>query len=155
MVSSNPVVSLAGLCRNTRKSKTFPFTSSTPRSARRFRAGAAVRASGQALHLPVQLPENIQDVGHAGAAVYEDLTKYTGGKLFESEADTALPQFLEVMAQELKNQYVLGFKSTNDARDDKWRKLEIKIKAPEGAGGIKEKDMKPKARDRYFVAKVK
>jgi Ca-activated chloride channel family protein len=90
----------------------------------------------------------------SGGAVYEDLTKFTGGRLYQAEADTALPQFLEVLAAELKTQYVLGFKSTNDARDDKWRKLEIKIKAPNGVGGIKEKDMKTKARDRYFVAKV-
>ena len=50
---------------------------------------------------------------------------------------------------------MLGFRSTNDARDDKWRKIEVKIKAPNGVGDIKEKDMKTKARDRYFVAKIK
>jgi Ca-activated chloride channel family protein len=109
---------------------------------------------------PGGLSEDILEVARgnriylSAGAVYEDLTKFTGGRLFQAEADTALPQFLEVLAAELKGQYVLGFKSTNDARDDKWRKLEIKIKAPNGVGGIKEKDMKVKARDRYFVAKV-
>jgi Ca-activated chloride channel family protein len=104
---------------------------------------------------------NIQDVARgekiflSGGAGYEDLTRYTGGKLFQAEADTQLPPFLETLQKELKSQYVLGFKSTNDARDDKWRKLEVKIKAPKGIGDVKEKDMKPKARDRYFVAKVK
>ena len=88
-----------------------------------------------------------------GGAIYEDLTRFTGGQLFHAEHDTQLVPFLQTLAANLKNQYVLGFKSTNDARDDKWRKLEVKIKAPAGVGTIKEKDMKTKVRDRYFVAK--
>lgn len=114
-----------------------------------------------AAHAGTSTSDNIQDVARgekiylSGGAGYEDLTKYTGGRLYQAEADTQLGPFLETLAKELKNQYVLGFRSTNDARDDKWRKIEVKIKAPNGIGDIKEKDMKPKARDRYFVAKVK
>jgi Ca-activated chloride channel family protein len=95
-----------------------------------------------------------QKIYLSSGAGYEDLTKYTGGRMYQAEADTQLGPFLETLAKELKTQYVLGFRSTNDARDDKWRNIEIKIKAPNGVGGIAEKDMKPKARDRYFVAKV-
>jgi hypothetical protein len=62
---------------------------------------------------------------------------------------------MEQFANTLKNQYVLGFRSTNDARDDKWRKLEIKIKTSQTVDSVAAKDMKTKARDRYFVAKVK
>jgi Ca-activated chloride channel homolog len=114
-----------------------------------------------AAHPGTSTSDNIADVARgekiylSGGAGYEDLTRYTGGRMFQAEADTQLPPFLETLQKELKNQYVLGFKSTNDARDDKWRKLEVKIKAPKGVGDVKEKDMKPKARDRYFVAKVK
>lgn len=95
-----------------------------------------------------------QKIYLSSGAGYEDLTKYTGGRMYQAEADTQLGPFLETLAKELKSQYVLGFRSTNDARDDKWRNIEVKIKAPNGIGGIAEKDMKPKARDRYFVAKV-
>ena len=114
---------------------------------------------GESRGLLPGLPGDIQDVIRGqriyldGGNVYEDLTRYTGGRLYRAEADTALPQFVEVLAAELKYQYVLGFKSTNDAQDGKWRKLEVKIKAQDGIGGIKQKDMKIKARDRYFVAK--
>ena len=110
---------------------------------------------------PSGLSDNILDVGRgqriflSGGAGYEDLTKFTGGRLFQADSDTQLGPFLETLAKELKSQYVLGFKSTNDARNDKWRKIEVKIKAPQGIGDIKEKDMKPKVRDRYFVAKPK
>ena len=107
------------------------------------------------------LSDNILDVARgeqiflSGGAAYEDLARFTGGRLFQAEADTQLPPFLESLAQELKSQYVLGFTSTNDARNDKWRKLQVKMKAAGGFNGIKEKDLKPKVRDRYFVAKPK
>jgi len=114
-----------------------------------------------AAHAGTDSSDNILDVARgqkiylSGGAGYEDLTKYTGGSLYQAEADTQLGPFLESLARELKNQYVLGFRSTNDARDDKWRKIEVKIKAPNGVGEIKEKDLKTKSRDRYFVAKTK
>jgi Ca-activated chloride channel family protein len=86
---------------------------------------------------------------------YEDLTKMTGGSMVQAEIDTQLPAMMQEFGKNLKSQYVLGFRSTNDARDDKWRKLEVKIKAPEPVEGVAAKDMKTKVRDRYFVAKVK
>ncbi len=95
---------------------------------------------GQAIHL-------------SGGAGYEDLARFTGGRLYQAEADTQLRANLETLAEELKNQYVLGFKSTNDAKNDKWRKIEVKMQNP--PSGMKEKDMKAKVRDRYFVAKPK
>jgi len=110
---------------------------------------------------PTALTDDIQEVGRgqriflSAGAGYEDLTKFTGGRLFQAESDTQLGPFLETLAKELKSQYVLGFKSTNDAKNDKWRKIEVKMKAPQGIGDVKEKDMKPKVRDRYFVAKPK
>jgi VWFA-related protein len=107
------------------------------------------------------LSDNILDVGRgqriflSAGAGYEDLAKFTGGRLFQADSDTQLRPFLENLAKEFRSQYVLGFKSTNDARNDKWRKIEVKMKAPQGVGDVKEKDMKPKVRERYFVAKPK
>jgi Ca-activated chloride channel family protein len=93
-----------------------------------------------------------QQIFGDGGAVYEDLARFTGGKLYQAEADTQLKAALEQLGQELKNQYVLGFKSTNDAKNDKWRKIEVKMTNP--PQGVRERDLKPKVRDRYFVAKV-
>ena len=90
-----------------------------------------------------------QEIHLEGGTIYEDLTQYTGGKLYQAEVDTQLRPALQSLAIELKNQYILGFKSTNDARNDKWRKLEVKIQPPAGM-----KDLKVRVRDRYFVAKV-
>jgi Ca-activated chloride channel family protein len=33
---------------------------------------------------------------------------------------------------ELKNQYVIGYESTNEAKDGKWRKLRLKVDPPAG-----------------------
>jgi hypothetical protein len=104
-------------------------------------------------------PADIQELGRgnsihlSGGAGYEDIARFTGGRLYQAEADTQLRANLESLAQEFKNQYVLGFKSTNDAKDDKWRKIEIKMVSPPAP--LKEKDLKVKVRDRYFVAKPK
>lgn len=91
----------------------------------------------------------------SGGAGYEDLTKFTGGALLQAEIDTQLRSMMETLGKELKSQYLLGFRSTNDARDDKWRKIEVKMKAAQPVAGVAEKDMKTKVRDRYFVAKAK
>jgi len=88
----------------------------------------------------------------SGGAGYEDLTRMTGGSMTQADIDTQLRSLMEEFGRNLKNQYVLGFRSTNDARDDKWRKLEIKVKG-EPVDGVAAKDMKTKSRDRYFVAK--
>src|SRR5678816_888491 len=91
------------------------------------------------------LTDDILEVGRgqriflSAGAGYEDLAKFTGGRLFQADSDTQLRPFMESLAKEFKSQYVLGFKSTNDARNDKWRKIEVKIKAPQGIGDVKEK----------------
>jgi Ca-activated chloride channel homolog len=36
----------------------------------------------------------------------------------------------------IKNQYVLGYHSTNEARDGKWRKIRLKITPPKGASNL-------------------
>jgi Ca-activated chloride channel family protein len=98
--------------------------------------------------------DDILDVGRGrqiyleAGAIYEDLTRFTGGKLFQAEADTQLRGNLAALAMEFKSQYVLGFASTNPVRNDKWRKLEVKIVPPAG-----QKDLKARVKDRYFVAK--
>jgi Ca-activated chloride channel family protein len=100
------------------------------------------------------LSDDILEVGRGqqihldAGTVYEDLTRFTGGRLYQAEAETQLSGHLIALAQELKNQYLLGFRSTNDARNDKWRKLEVRIVPPAG-----QRDLKAKVKERYFVAK--
>lgn len=80
--------------------------------------------------------------------IYDDLARFTGGRLYQAEADTQLLVTLKELAEELKNQYILGFRSTNDARNNKWRDLEVRVIPPAGL-----KDLRVRVKDRYFVAK--
>jgi hypothetical protein len=83
-----------------------------------------------------------------GGTIYDDLARFTGGRLYQAEADTQLLVTLKELAEELKHQYMLGFRSTNDARNNKWRDLQVRITPPAGM-----KDLRVRVKDRYFVAR--
>ena len=58
--------------------------------------------------------------------------------------------------KEIRNKYVLGFKSTNDAKDNKWRKLKLKLNVPEGQqlhASIKPKNARPLPGSRSSAAR--
>jgi Ca-activated chloride channel family protein len=40
------------------------------------------------------------------------------------------------IAVELKNQYILSYKSTNVAKDGKWRKIKVQVDGPKGVGRL-------------------
>jgi Ca-activated chloride channel family protein len=43
-----------------------------------------------------------------------------------------LPDIARKIGRELRSVYVLGYQPTNDARDGKWRKIQVKLQAPRG-----------------------
>ena len=57
----------------------------------------------------------------------------TGGRMFTVDKLSELPEAVEKMNAALRNQYVLGFSSTNDHSDGKYRKVEVKL--DQQAGG--------------------
>jgi Ca-activated chloride channel family protein len=84
---------------------------------------------------------NLRDI--AAERALEALSKETGGQVYQPklstndeaahdedqairELDTAFTQ----LADELRTQYILGFYSSNEARDGRFRKLEVRIKKP-------------------------
>jgi Ca-activated chloride channel family protein len=70
--------------------------------------------------------------GQAGRAIIEELTDLTGGRAFFPNSVYELPDICTKIALELKNQYVLGYRSTNGVKDGKWRKISLKVHAPPG-----------------------
>lgn len=71
-------------------------------------------------------------MGRTGRALIEELTDLTGGRAFFPESIYELPDICTKIAIELKNQYVLGYRSTNDIKDGKWRKISLKVHPPAG-----------------------
>jgi len=68
--------------------------------------------------------------GKTGRAIIEDLVQITGGRAFFPDSVSELEDICTKIGVELKNQYVLGYHSTNEAKDGKWRKIHLKINAP-------------------------
>ncbi len=70
--------------------------------------------------------------GRTGRALIEELTELTGGRAFFPDSVYELEDICTKIAVELKNQYVIGYRSTNGAKDGKWRKLRVKVNPPKG-----------------------
>lgn len=70
--------------------------------------------------------------GRSGRGVLEEMTETTGGKAYFPNSVYELEDICVKIALELKNQYVLGYSSTNPAKDGRWRKIKVKLNPPKG-----------------------
>lgn len=61
-----------------------------------------------------------------------DLAEETGGRMFRVDDLSEMGDIAEKISTELRNQYIIGFRPTNLARDGKWRKVRVKVDPPEG-----------------------
>ena len=76
-----------------------------------------------------------------------NVAEQTGGAIYFVDVLHQLETQCKLLAQELRTKYVLGFKSTNDKKDDKWRKLQVKMIPPAG------QKLDVSAKGKYFVPK--
>lgn len=67
-----------------------------------------------------------------GPSLLNDLAELTGGRAFTVENLNDLPDIAAKISMELRNQYVLGYKPANKARDGKWRKIKVRLRPPKG-----------------------
>jgi Ca-activated chloride channel family protein len=67
-----------------------------------------------------------------GPSLLSEITEMTGGRVFAVENLNELPDIATKISLELRNQYVLGYRSSNKAHDGRWRKIKIKMRAPRG-----------------------
>jgi VWFA-related protein len=62
-----------------------------------------------------------------GPGLLGELTEQTGGRHFAIQNLGELPDVARKIGVELRNEYVLGYRPKNDARDGKYRKVEVKL----------------------------
>ena len=67
-----------------------------------------------------------------GPILLHDVSEETGGQLFRVDDLADMADIATKISAELRNQYVLGYKSEDIKRDGKWRKLKVKLVPPEG-----------------------
>jgi Ca-activated chloride channel homolog len=89
-----------------------------------------------------QLGSSLRSLGQVRL---NDMAHQTGGESFYPLGRDALDKAYERILDEIKSRYTLGYVSTNQAADGKWRKLEVR------ATGAKAKGAKVRTRPGYFA----
>jgi Ca-activated chloride channel family protein len=76
----------------------------------------------------------IGEEGNLGYGRFEiqGLVGLTGGRSFFPNNFNELDYYIDLVHAELRNQYVLGYTPTNKVHDGKWRRIRVKLDAPQG-----------------------
>lgn len=82
--------------------------------------------------------------GFSGDGVMRKMAEETGGRMFRVDRKNTLEQIYDTIQEEMRSQYSFVYAPTNPARDDTFRKIDIKPKS---------KDVKIQARRGYYAAK--
>ncbi len=77
---------------------------------------------------PVYGPGSTHGEYMAGRNYLSKLAEYSGGLLFDGMQDLSVA--FDQVAKELASQYSIGYYSTNDKHDGKFRKIEVKVDKP-------------------------
>jgi len=72
-----------------------------------------------------------------GPQLLGDLAEMSGGRAFTVDNPNDLGDVATKIGVELRNQYVLGYRPNNKARDGKWRKIKVKLMPPKGLPPLK------------------
>lgn len=67
-----------------------------------------------------------------GPSLLSEMTEMTGGRVFPVSNLSELPDIAAKIGMELRNQYVLGYKSSNARHNGTWRKIRVKMRPPKG-----------------------
>ena len=72
------------------------------------------------------------DEERLGPELLSEIAEVTGGRSFHLDNPNELPIVAERIGVELRNQYVVGYRSKNPAHDGKWRKIKVRLRLPKG-----------------------
>jgi len=73
----------------------------------------------------------------SGPRLLSEIATQTGGRAFSAAIMSDLPSVAARIAVELRNQYVLAYYPANQARDGKYRKVEVTVSQPHGMSPLK------------------
>ncbi len=68
----------------------------------------------------------------AGPSLLSEIAEQTGGRHFPVENVNELPDIAAKIGIELRNQYILGYSPTNQQRDGKYRRVQVRLVQPKG-----------------------
>jgi VWFA-related protein len=64
-------------------------------------------------------------IGYSGASVARKMAEDTGGREIEVRSEKSLEKAFDIITEELRSQYVLGYYPTNTKRDGTFRKIKV------------------------------
>ena len=67
-----------------------------------------------------------------GPLLLNDLCEDTGGRLFRVDDLDDMPDIATRISDELREEYVIGYRSSDPKRDGKWRKVKVRLDPPPG-----------------------
>jgi Ca-activated chloride channel family protein len=67
-----------------------------------------------------------------GPSLLSELAEITGGREYSLNSVNDLEDIVTKIAVELRNEYVLGYISSNEQHDGRWRKIRVKLNPPAG-----------------------
>ncbi len=67
-----------------------------------------------------------------GPLLLNDLCEDTGGRMFRVDDAGDMGDIAAKISAELRNEYVLGYRSDDDKHDGKWRKVKVRLVPPTG-----------------------
>ena len=72
-----------------------------------------------------------------GPVLLDELAEQTGGRLFRVDNLNQLASISESISRELRNEYLLGYHPSDNSRDGKYRRVELKLNAPAGVKNLR------------------
>ena len=81
-------------------------------------------------NLPVPIFKTLEE--KLGQRLLVDITETSGGRTIAADHREKVPEIAAAISRELRQQYVLGYKSNNVLRDGKWRKIKVEVTAANG-----------------------
>jgi Ca-activated chloride channel homolog len=67
-----------------------------------------------------------------GPLLLNDISNETGGRLFRVDDIAEMGDIAAKISSELRNEYVLGYRPSDEKRDGKWRKVRVRLVPPQG-----------------------
>jgi Ca-activated chloride channel family protein len=84
-----------------------------------------------------------------GRRTISDIVETSGGRAFFPNSVNQLDDICSKIAIELKNQYLLGYRSNNESKDGRWRQIRVEVKPPKGLPPLA-----VRARTGYYAPKI-
>jgi Ca-activated chloride channel homolog len=78
-------------------------------------------------NMPVPVFKTIEE--KLGQRLLVEITEASGGRTIAADQGSKVPGIAAAISRELRQQYILGYKSTNALHDGKWRKIKVQVVA--------------------------